>query len=86
MRVVSAPSSCRRRSAGAGSVTVLASAPPSVDAAAWRRLPLQPLTATEPAAAAETRATTIHFVEPRWPGQVGSPVDSSGYYSFEINL
>ena len=34
MRAVSAPSSCRRRSAGASSVTVLASVPPSVGAAA----------------------------------------------------
>jgi len=36
-RAVSAPGSCRKRSAGSGSVIVLASRPPSAVAAAWRQ-------------------------------------------------
>jgi len=37
VRAVSAPGSCRKRSAGSGSVIVLASKPPSAVAAAWRQ-------------------------------------------------
>lgn len=36
-RAVSAPSSCRKRSAGSSSVIVLASGPPSTVAAVWRQ-------------------------------------------------
>lgn len=86
VRAVSAPSSCRKRSAGSGSVIMLASTPPSVVAAAWRPEPLQPLTANEPASAAGTPAPTNCFVEPRRSIQASPLVDSSDYYSSEINL
>lgn len=86
MRAVSAPGSCRKRSAGSGSVIVLASGPPSTVAAAWRQEPLRPPKASAPASAAGTPAPTIYFVESRRSIQASPRVDSSDYYSSAIKL
>ena len=84
-RAVSAPSSCRKRSARSGSVIMLAT-PPSIVAAAWQPEPPQPLTANELASAAGTPAPANCFVESRRSIQASPLVDSSDYYSSEINL